>query len=85
MKKILLSLILFSTVGFLSKTQAQNCTIQNVSTQINDTTYRDGGIEVDFTVSFDLDANSGNKGVLSLRGSNHNILIIGNVQMVRRL
>ncbi len=61
MKKILLSLLILSFVGFVGKLQAQNCSITNTVISVNSTTVVGPNLDVNFNISFDLDANGGNK------------------------
>src|ERR1051325_7473248 len=60
MKKILLTLILFASVGLMTKLSAQ-CTVSNVSVRLNSSTPSGGNCVLNFDLSFDIVHNAGNK------------------------
>jgi hypothetical protein len=60
MKKILLTLVVFASVGLVAKLNAQ-CTVSNVAVHLNSTSVVGSNCVLNIDVSFDLQHNGGNK------------------------
>jgi hypothetical protein len=61
MKKILLTLFVFASFAYVSKLQAQTCSIDNVSIHLNSTTTNGSNCLINIDLSFDLNHNAGFK------------------------
>src|ERR1043165_6225359 len=61
MKKILLTLILFASVGLIAKIQAQSCTVTTPVVSNIHVTSGAGGCDITFDLQFDFSGNAGNK------------------------
>jgi hypothetical protein len=61
MKKFLLTLVVFASIGVFAKLQAQSCTLSNFTIDQNSTTQVGGNCLINVDISFDLAHNNGFK------------------------